>query len=108
MHPLITVIDKGRYAWDSENKAWTIKYRPFYEQWVALLRMVNPLIYAPLPKLVVPKKIKAQYETQEVGQPKSFTNYYGKSEANISDKPDPVMQAKEKFEVCFFIKVYNN
>ena len=76
--PALNCIVKGRYSWDMEAKQSTISYRPFYSQWIALLHLVNPLIYVPPPKLVLPKKISAQYEIPLPSKPLSYTENYGK------------------------------
>jgi len=93
--------DKGRYAWNSEAKTWEIKFRPFYEQWIALLRLVNPLIYAPQPKMVIPKKIKAQFETALPNGPVMSTKNYRKSTTDVSEIPLPILSPKEKCEVFY-------
>jgi hypothetical protein len=58
-HEEIAAAVRGRHQWDTINKRWEIKYRPFRDYWIALLLTVNEKIFAlPVPK-VIPTRIKA-------------------------------------------------
>lgn len=90
---------KGRYSWSSESRTWSVKYRPYYKQWLALLTTVEPLVYQPLPKLVVPKRILAQYEAGVPNKPISYTFRHNRNQSRLSELPDVVIPPQEKFEV---------
>lgn len=51
------------------------KYRPYYEEWVRLLRLVNEKIYV-LQHPVQVARIYAQYEVKNCYRPKCFTSYF--------------------------------
>eukprot|EP01022_Parablepharisma_sp_SALTPOND_P010075 TRINITY_DN1415_c0_g1_i1.p2 TRINITY_DN1415_c0_g1~~TRINITY_DN1415_c0_g1_i1.p2 ORF type:complete len:241 (-),score=21.56 TRINITY_DN1415_c0_g1_i1:2649-3290(-) len=71
-------IVKGRYSWDEEQQKFKATYRPYYEEWVKLLQLVNPKIYTAPPRTFEAKKIVAQYEVPNPYRPKSYTQYFGK------------------------------
>ena len=56
---------KGRHAWDTTAKQWTIKYKPYRKYWVLLLLTVNERLFALQVPKVVPGKIVTQYEEQD-------------------------------------------
>ena len=89
----------AKHTWDTKTKSWGIKCRPYYEQWVELLRMVDPYIYAPCPSILVPKRILAQYEKPVPNKPISYTNRYGKTALMISDISETVVEQVEIPEV---------
>jgi hypothetical protein len=37
---------RGRYAWDTERKEWTVSYRKFRDYWILLLLTVNERIFS--------------------------------------------------------------
>lgn len=56
-HDEIAAAVRGRHAWDTKNKEWSIQYRPFRNHWIVLLLTVNERIFAmPIPR-VIPTKV---------------------------------------------------
>ena len=81
------------------TKMWVIRYRPFYNQWVTLLKTIDPLIYAPIPSLVIPKRILAQYETEVSNKLSLLTSNFDKSPTTVRNIPKPQFSPLNKLEV---------
>jgi hypothetical protein len=61
---------RGRQRWNTQLKEWEVYYRPFRDFWIILLKTVNQRLFAmPIPK-VVPTKILAQFEEEELKKSK--------------------------------------
>lgn len=90
---------KGKYYMDPETRTWLVKYRPFHEHWVLLLRTVDPLIYQPMRQTVVPRTIQAQYEKEVVRMPLSFTSGFMTSRSRVANTQKPALTPKARFEV---------
>ena len=59
---------RGRHRWNKETKSWDVTYRACRDYWIILLQTVNERLFAiPLPK-VVPTKILAQFEEEDMKQ----------------------------------------
>jgi len=57
---------RGRYKWNIQQKEWDVGYRQFRDFWIVLMQTVCPRLFAmPIPK-VVPEKIIAQFEEEEL------------------------------------------
>ena len=62
----IAMAVRGRYKWDMKHKCWDVGYREYRDQWIVLLQTVNPRLFAmPIPK-VMPEKILAQFEEEDM------------------------------------------
>jgi len=83
---------------DPKTKIWSVKYRPFHEHWVRLLRTVDPLIYAPTRQVVIPQPIQAQYE-KEMSQSVSSTSRFMTNRSGISEITKPIIAPKTRYEV---------
>ena len=66
---------------------------------MALLKTITPLAYSPLPKLIIPKRIYAQYETKVPKNPISFTSRYGRNPSYVKEIITPALHSKDKLEV---------
>lgn len=85
-----------------KTKIWLVKYRPFYEHWVMLLRTVDPLIYAPTRQKIIPQPIQAQYERELPQSPMNFTSGFMTSRTGISEIIKSSMVPKVKYEVVLY------
>lgn len=57
---------RGRYKWNLHRKEWDVGYRQFRDFWIVLMQTVCPRLFAiPIPK-VIPEKIVAQFEEEEM------------------------------------------
>ena len=84
---------------DPKTKIWSVKYRPFHEYWVKLLRTVDPLIYAPTRQVIIPQPIKAQYERETSQSVISSTSRFMTNRSGISEITKPIIAPKAKYEV---------
>ena len=66
---------------------------------MALLKTITPLVYSPLPKLIIPERIYAQYEKKLPKNPISFTSRYGRNPSYLKEIITPALLSKNKLEV---------
>lgn len=62
----ISAAVRGRHRWNTQVKNWEVYYRPFRDFWIIMLLTVNERIFVmPMPK-IIPTKILAQFEQEDI------------------------------------------
>ena len=104
---------RGRHRWNTVTKEWEVYYKPCRDYWIILLKTVQDRLFAmPIPK-IVPTKILAQFEEEELSKTFVRAKKEGidKKYMSIKDKEDPLfirdMNKREgglEFEVKTLVK----
>eukprot|EP00347_Sterkiella_histriomuscorum_P011430 403372486 len=91
---------RGRHKWNSQARQWDVSYRPCRDYWIILLKTVNERLFAiPLPK-VVPQKILAQFEEEDLKQTIRIEKKEGLDKKYLSIKEQKELQfQKDKFKL---------
>lgn len=65
-HEEIAAAVRGRHRWNINAKRWEIYYQPYRKFWIVLLLTVNDRIFAMPMQRIIPTKIYAQFELEEM------------------------------------------